>query len=78
MIDAEATKHHSVFAPSIQEEQQTNKYLYKLIYSLTATLASVGAASIPSAGLVTMVMVLIAAGLPPDDIGIIFTVDWLL
>ncbi|XP_067947472.1 excitatory amino acid transporter-like [Watersipora subatra] len=46
--------------------------------SLTATLASVGAASIPSAGLVTMVMVLIAVDLPPEDIGIIVTVDWLL
>ncbi|KAF6018958.1 SLC1A2 [Bugula neritina] len=49
-----------------------------LTISLTATLASVGAASIPSAGLVTMVMVLIAANLPPEDIGILFTVDWLL
>jgi len=46
--------------------------------SLTATLASIGAASIPSAGLVTMVMVLIAADLPPEDISIIVTVDWLL
>uniref|UniRef100_A0A671NID4 Amino acid transporter n=1 Tax=Sinocyclocheilus anshuiensis TaxID=1608454 RepID=A0A671NID4_9TELE len=36
--------------------------------SLTATLASVGAASIPSAGLVTMLLILTAVGLPTQDI----------
>ena len=46
--------------------------------SITATLASIGAASIPSAGLVTMLIVLSAVGLPTDDISIIIAVDWLL
>ncbi|XP_078000180.1 excitatory amino acid transporter-like [Glandiceps talaboti] len=46
--------------------------------SLTATLASIGAASIPSAGLVTMLMVLTAAGLPTGDVTLLWTVDWLL
>ena len=46
--------------------------------SITAILASVGAASIPSGGLVTMVIVLSAVGLPIDDISIIFAVDWLM
>merc|ERR1712066_59113 len=46
--------------------------------SITATAASIGAAGIPQAGLVTMVMVLEAVGLPPDDITIILAVDWLL
>ena len=46
--------------------------------SLTSTLASIGAASIPQAGLVTMVIVLNALGLPPDDVQIIYAVDWLL
>jgi len=46
--------------------------------SLTATLASVGAASIPSAGLVTMILVLTAVGLPTQDISLIVSVDWLL
>ncbi|TMS35322.1 hypothetical protein L596_002751 [Steinernema carpocapsae] len=46
--------------------------------SLTATLASIGAASIPSAGLVTMLIVLTAVGLPTSDISLIITVDWLL
>ncbi|XP_034170849.1 excitatory amino acid transporter 2 [Osmia lignaria lignaria] len=46
--------------------------------SLTATLASIGAASIPSAALITMLIVLTALGLPTDDVSLLFAVDWLL
>ncbi|CAF0926319.1 unnamed protein product [Didymodactylos carnosus] len=46
--------------------------------SFTATLASIGAASIPQAGLVTMVIVLNALGLPSDEVKVIYAVDWLL
>ncbi|KAH7934908.1 hypothetical protein HPB52_001980 [Rhipicephalus sanguineus] len=46
--------------------------------SVTATVASVGAAGIPGGGLVTMVIVLQAVGLPAEDIGLIATVDWFL
>jgi Na+/H+-dicarboxylate symporter len=46
--------------------------------SLTATAASIGAASVPSAGLVTMLLVLTAVGLPTDDITMIVAVDWFL
>ncbi len=46
--------------------------------ALTATLASIGAAGIPEAGLVTMVIVLNAVGLPVEYIGILLSVDWLL
>jgi solute carrier family 1 (high affinity glutamate transporter) protein 2 len=46
--------------------------------SLTATLASIGAASIPSAGLVMMILVLTSVGLPVADISLIVAVDWLL
>ncbi|CAF1201791.1 unnamed protein product [Didymodactylos carnosus] len=49
-----------------------------IITSLTATLASIGAASIPQAGLVTMVIVLNALGLPSDEVKVIYAVDWLL
>jgi len=45
---------------------------------LTSTLASIGAASIPQAGLVTMVIVLNALGLPSEEVKVIYAVDWLL
>lgn len=46
--------------------------------SITATAASIGAAGIPQAGLVTMVMVLDTVGLPANDVTLILAVDWLL
>nr|XP_046156798.1 excitatory amino acid transporter 5-like isoform X1 [Oncorhynchus gorbuscha] len=46
--------------------------------SITATAASIGAAGIPQAGLVTMVIVLTSVGLPPDDITLIVSIDWVL
>ena len=49
-----------------------------IIVSITATFASIGAAGIPQAGLVTMVIVLNAVGLPAADVYLIFVVDWFL
>jgi Na+/H+-dicarboxylate symporter len=44
----------------------------------TALLASIGTAGVPQAGLVLMVIVLKAVGLPVEGIGLVFAVDWLL
>ena len=49
-----------------------------VVVFFTATLASIGAAGIPEAGLVTMVLVLKSVGLPIEGIGLILAIDWLL
>ncbi len=50
----------------------------QVIIFFTATLASIGAAAIPEAGLVMMSLVLTAVGLPLEGIGIILAIDWFL
>jgi Na+/H+-dicarboxylate symporter len=45
---------------------------------LTSIIASVGAAGIPEAGLVTMTMVFTSVGLPVQYIPVLLTVDWFL
>ena len=50
----------------------------QLTIVLTATLASIGSAAVPSAGLVMMIVVLQSIGLNPAWIAIIFPVDRIL
>lgn len=49
-----------------------------IIIFLTSTLAAVGAAGIPEAGLVTMVIVLKAVNIPVEGISLILVINWFL
>ncbi len=53
-------------------------FAHTVIIVLTATLAAIGAAGIPEAGLVTMVIVLKAVNLPIEGIALILVIDWFL
>ncbi len=53
-------------------------FTQQVLIAITATLAAIGAAGIPEAGLVTMLIVLNAVNLPIEYIGLILSVDWLL
>jgi Na+/H+-dicarboxylate symporter len=50
----------------------------QIVIVLTATLAAIGAAGVPSAGLVTMIVVLEAVGLPGAGYGLVVAVDRML
>jgi Na+/H+-dicarboxylate symporter len=50
----------------------------QLMVVLTSVVASVGAAGIPEAGLVTMTLVFSAVGLPTEYIALLLPVDWFL
>lgn len=52
-------------------------YEYLLVIA-TATLSSIGTAGIPSAGLVTLIMVLNSVGLPTEPVGMLLGIDRLL
>jgi len=53
-------------------------FAQQLIVFFTAMIAAVGAPGIPSAGMVTMVMVLQSVGLPAEAIAILLPIDRLL
>ena len=50
----------------------------QLTIVLTATLASIGAAAVPGAGMVMLVIVLSSVGIDPAGIALIFAVDRIL
>ncbi len=53
-------------------------FLQQVIVVFTALLASIGAAGIPMAGLVTITIILSAIGLPLEGVGLILSVDRIL
>jgi Na+/H+-dicarboxylate symporter len=53
-------------------------FAQQMVVLLTAMIAAMGAPGIPSAGMVTMVMVLQSVGLPVEAIAILLPVDRLL
>ncbi len=53
-------------------------FLEQIIVVFTALLASIGAAGIPMAGLVTITIILSAVGLPLEGVGLILSVDRIL
>jgi Na+/H+-dicarboxylate symporter len=57
---------------------QNLSLIQQLMVMLTSIVASVGAAGIPEAGLVTMTLVFSSVGLPTEYIAILITVDWFL
>ena len=65
-----------MFIAQLNDRELTNPEI--VITALTATVAAIGAAGIPSAGLVTLVMVLNAVDLGTEHIALILTIDWLL
>jgi Na+/H+-dicarboxylate symporter len=66
----------TVFIAQVYGVDLTTTTLLTVI--VTATLASVGTAAVPGAGLVTLAMVLAQAGLPVEGIALILGVDRLL
>jgi len=53
-------------------------FAQQLVIVLTATMASIGAAAVPSAGLIMMIIVLQSVGLNPAWVAIVFPVDRIL
>jgi len=53
-------------------------FMQIVVVSITSTMASIGAAAIPSAGLVTLIMVLTSIGIPVDKVALLWTIDWIL
>jgi Na+/H+-dicarboxylate symporter len=66
----------ALFVSQLLRQQLT--FSQQAMVVLTSVIASVGAAGIPEAGLVTMTLVFKAVGLPTKYILVLLTVDWFL
>lgn len=71
----------SVYAPPVKNHPANVDSVVNAPFfphRLTAVAAAVGAAAIPSAGLVTMLIVLQAVNLPLDDVALLWAIDWFM
>jgi Na+/H+-dicarboxylate symporter len=68
----------ALFVSQLASVSLTLSLTHQGILILTSMIASVGAAGIPEAGLVTMTLVFTAVGLPLWPIPLLLTVDWFL
>lgn len=66
----------ALFVSQLLDRQLTMREQFMVV--LTSIVASVGAAGIPEAGLVTMTLVFKSVGLPIEYIAMLLTVDWFL
>ena len=74
-----AALYEAVAALFIAQMYNNNIEIWTMVaVSVTATMASIGAAGIPQAGLIALIMVLNSIGLDERGIGFIISVDWLL
>lgn len=53
-------------------------YSFYIVYSFTSTAASCSSASVPSAALVLLLMVLSAIDTPVQDVSLLFAIDWIV
>tara|TARA_B100000575_G_scaffold241400_1_gene204445 strand:- start:1370 stop:1894 length:525 start_codon:yes stop_codon:yes gene_type:complete len=65
----------AIFLAQLMGDPASTDLITQLGIILTATLASIGAAAVPSAGIVVLVIVLSQAGIPEAGIALIFAVD---
>ena len=68
----------AIFISQVLGAQFDLSLMDQIVVAVTATLAAIGAAGIPEAGLFTMMIVLNAVGLPVEMVALILSVDWLL
>nr|AKN21393.1 slc1a-3 [Schmidtea mediterranea] len=66
----------AIFIAQINDIQLSTMQMIRI--SVTSTLAAIGAATVPSAGLVTLLIVLSTAGLPTHQVSLLYTFDWFL
>lgn len=66
------------FTLQLNQRNYIHRYFHyhSVLRSLTSTAASVSSASVPSAALVLLLVVLSAIDAPVNDVSLLFAIDW--